>query len=67
MDSKLEKPTSVSSSKQAETKVDVAKPAKQQDEFYKGGLGEEKKKPKEIARPSNVFVGYPGKEKMNTV
>jgi hypothetical protein len=62
-ESKSGKPTSVSSSKQAKPKVDVAKPVKQQDEFYKGGLGEEKKKPKEIARPSNVFVGYPGKEK----
>jgi L-amino acid N-acyltransferase YncA len=48
--SNLEKPTSASSSKR-------------KDDFYKGGLGEEKQKPKEIERPSNVFIGYPGKEK----
>jgi hypothetical protein len=47
--SKLAQPTSVSSSKK--------------DDFYTGGLGEKKKEPKEIARPSDVFVGYPGKEK----
>lgn len=43
-------PTSASSSKK--------------DDFYKAGLGEKKKETKkEIVRPSNVFVGYPGKEK----
>ena len=47
--SKLAQPTSASSSKK--------------DDFYTGGLGEKKKEPKEIARPSDVFVVYPGKEK----
>lgn len=48
--SKLAQPTSVSSTKE--------------DDFYTGGLGEKKKETKkEIARPSNVFVGFPGKEK----
>jgi hypothetical protein len=61
--SKLAQPTSGSSSKEAEVKPDVKTTVKKQDDFYKAGLGEEKKKPKEIARPSNVFVGYPGKEK----
>jgi len=44
-DSKLEKPISVSSSKQAETKVDVKAPVKKEDKFevYKGYTGKEDK------------------------